>query len=156
MYMEKAISQATHWIEASLWYASPTLWILCLGKLSFCKYVLCFQSWFDLFHQMQDIRHFLLILPPNALDLVILIRKRSPLVWRSLPKVEEDDNFRRELSTALQLDANIVPVTDNFQWPEPDSLPEVGSGKVCSIIFFRFTQLHGYRKDCLIIAQLRT
>ena len=156
MYMEKAIFQATHWIEASLWYVSPTLWILCLGKLSFCKYVLCFQSWFDLFHQMQDIRHFLLILPPNALDLVILIRKRSPLVWRSLPKVEEDDNFRRELSTALQLDANIVPVTDNFQWPEPDSLPEVGSGKVCSIIFFRFTQLHGYRKDCLIIAQLRT
>ena len=156
MYMEKAISQATHWIEASLWYASPTLWILCLGKLSFCKYVLCFQSWFDLFHQMQDIRHFLLILPPNALDLVILIRLRSPLVWRSLPKVEEDDNFRRELSTALQLDANIVPVTDNFQWPEPDSLPEVDSGKVWKYFFFRFTQLHGYRNDCMIVAQLRT
>ena len=78
---------------------------------------------------MQDIRHFLLILPPNALDLVILIRQRSPSEDFK-PKVEEDDNFRRELSTALQLDANIVPVTDNFQWPEPDSLPEVGSGKV--------------------------
>ena len=77
---------------------------------------------------MQDIRHFLLILPPNALDLVILIRLRSPSEDFK-PKVEEDDNFRRELSTALQLDANIVPVTDNFQWPEPDSLPEVGSGK---------------------------
>ena len=96
---------------------------------------------------MQDIRHFLLILPPNALDLVILIRQRSPSEDFK-PKVEEDDNFRRELSTALQLDANIVPVTDNFQWPEPDSLPEVGSGKVCSIIFF---DLHNCMVNVMIV-----
>ena len=44
-------------------------------------------------------------------------------------QVEEDDNFRRELSTALQMETNIVPVTDNFQWPEPDSLPEVLAAK---------------------------
>ena len=45
---------------------------------------------------------------------------------KPIKKVEEDDNFRQELSTALQMETNIVPVTDNFQWPEPDSLPEVG------------------------------
>jgi len=79
---------------------------------------------------MQDIRHFLLILPPNALDLV-----------------EEDDNFRRELSTALQLDANIVPVTDNFQWPEPDSLPE----DIRAISYFNCVRwVHDYQDACVL------
>jgi len=79
---------------------------------------------------MQDIRHFLLILPPNALDLV-----------------EEDDNFRRELATALQLDTNIVPVTDNFQWPEPDSLPE----DIRAISYFNCVRwVHDYQDACVL------
>jgi len=79
---------------------------------------------------LQDIRHFLLILPPNAFDLV-----------------EEDDNFRRELSTALQMETNIVPVTDNFQWPEPDSLPE----DIRAISYFNCVRwVHDYQDACIL------
>ena len=65
-------------------------------------------------------KDFLKIIPPDPDQF------QSSSSPKPIKKVEEDDNFRQELSTALQMETNIVPVTDNFQWPEPDSLPEVG------------------------------
>ncbi|KAM4701865.1 NAD(+) hydrolase SARM1 [Discoglossus pictus] len=56
-------------------------------------------------------RNFVLVLSTGALD-------------KCMGDNECKDWVHKEIATALSCNKNIVPVTDNFQWPDPMSLPE--------------------------------
>uniref|UniRef100_A0A3B4B8W9 NAD(+) hydrolase SARM1 n=1 Tax=Periophthalmus magnuspinnatus TaxID=409849 RepID=A0A3B4B8W9_9GOBI len=64
-----------------------------------------------LIQSVQRARNFILVLSANALD-------------KCMGDTAMKDWVHKEISTALSCKKNIVPVTDNFQWPEPASLPE--------------------------------
>ncbi|KAI2656307.1 NAD(+) hydrolase SARM1 [Labeo rohita] len=60
---------------------------------------------------VQRARNFILVLSANALD-------------KCMGDVAMKDWVHKEIVTALNGKKNIVPVTDNFVWPNPASLPE--------------------------------
>ncbi|KAK2831565.1 hypothetical protein Q7C36_016651 [Tachysurus vachellii] len=60
---------------------------------------------------VQKARNFILVLSANALD-------------KCMGDTGMKDWVHKEIVTALKGKKNIVPVTDNFQWPDPNSLPE--------------------------------
>ncbi|XP_051966725.1 NAD(+) hydrolase SARM1-like [Xyrauchen texanus] len=60
---------------------------------------------------LQRARNFILVLSANALD-------------KCMGDVAMKDWVHKEIVTALNEKKNIVPVTDNFTWPDPASLPE--------------------------------
>ncbi|TRY95371.1 hypothetical protein DNTS_035708 [Danionella cerebrum] len=60
---------------------------------------------------VQRARNFILVLSANALD-------------KCMGDVAMKDWVHKEIVTALSDKKNIVPVTDNFVWPDPASLPE--------------------------------
>ncbi|ROL53350.1 Sterile alpha and TIR motif-containing protein 1 [Anabarilius grahami] len=60
---------------------------------------------------VQRARNFILVLSANALD-------------KCMGDVAMKDWVHKEIVTALNGKKNIVPVTDNFVWPDPASLPE--------------------------------
>ncbi|KAB5550514.1 hypothetical protein PHYPO_G00054590 [Pangasianodon hypophthalmus] len=60
---------------------------------------------------VQRARNFILVLSANALD-------------KCMGDTGMKDWVHKEIVTALKGKKNIVPVTDNFQWPDPNSLPE--------------------------------
>lgn len=60
---------------------------------------------------VQRARNFILVLSANALD-------------KCMGDVAMKDWVHKEIVTALNGKKNIVPVTDNFVWPDPTSLPE--------------------------------
>lgn len=60
---------------------------------------------------VQRARNFILVLSANALD-------------KCMGDVAMKDWVHKEIVTALNGKKNIVPVTDNFAWPDPASLPE--------------------------------
>ncbi|XP_051535160.1 NAD(+) hydrolase SARM1-like [Myxocyprinus asiaticus] len=64
---------------------------------------------------LQRARNFILVLSANALD-------------KCMGDVAMKDWVHKEIVTALNGKKNIVPVTDNFMWPDPASLPEDMSG----------------------------
>lgn len=64
-----------------------------------------------LIQSVQRARNFILVLSANALD-------------KCMGDMSMKDWVHKEIVTALTCKKNIVPVTDNFQWPEPTSLPE--------------------------------
>ncbi|XP_053941162.1 NAD(+) hydrolase SARM1 isoform X1 [Cuculus canorus] len=55
-------------------------------------------------------RNFVLVLSPNALD-------------KCMGDPECKDWVHKEIVTALNCGKNIVPVTDHFEWPDPETLP---------------------------------
>ncbi|KAM9468556.1 NAD(+) hydrolase SARM1 isoform 1-T1 [Clarias gariepinus] len=64
-----------------------------------------------LISSVQRARNFILVLSANALD-------------KCMGDTGMKDWVHKEIVTALNGKKNIVPVTDNFQWPDPNSLPE--------------------------------
>ncbi|XP_063620717.1 NAD(+) hydrolase sarm1-like isoform X5 [Cydia splendana] len=65
----------------------------------------------NLLQSIRQAKHFLLVLTPYALD-------------RCKHDNEQKDWVHREIVAALQSQCNIVPIIDNFAWPEPEELPE--------------------------------
>jgi hypothetical protein len=65
----------------------------------------------NLLQSIRQARHFLLILTPNALD-------------RCIEDKECKDWVHREIVAALESQCNIIPIMDNFNWPESEHLPE--------------------------------
>uniref|UniRef100_A0A4W5LN77 NAD(+) hydrolase SARM1 n=1 Tax=Hucho hucho TaxID=62062 RepID=A0A4W5LN77_9TELE len=64
-----------------------------------------------LIQSVQRARNFILVLSANALD-------------KCMGDTGMKDWVHKEIVTALAGKKNIVPVTDNFMWPDPNSLPE--------------------------------
>ncbi|KAG5836727.1 hypothetical protein ANANG_G00231630 [Anguilla anguilla] len=63
-----------------------------------------------LIQSVQRARNFILVLSANALD-------------KCMGDEGMKDWVHKEIVTALNEKKNVVPVTDNFQWPDPSSLP---------------------------------
>ncbi|KFV71945.1 Sterile alpha and TIR motif-containing protein 1 [Struthio camelus australis] len=64
-----------------------------------------------LIQSVMSARNFVLVLSPNALD-------------KCMGDPECKDWVHKEIVTALNSGKNIVPVTDHFEWPDPQTLPE--------------------------------
>lgn len=82
---------------------------------------------------IQETKHFVLILPPSGLDSCL---------------VESTGNkkLHEEIVAALASDANIVPVTDDFQWPDQEELHD----DVRAISYFNSVRwVHDYQEACI-------
>ncbi|XP_053676658.1 NAD(+) hydrolase sarm1 [Anopheles nili] len=87
----------------------------------------------NLLQSIQHAKHFLLVLTPDALD-------------RCVDDAECKDWVHREIVAALTSGCNIIPIIDNFQWPEPEKLPEDMRG-VCHFNGVRW--IHDYQDACV-------
>ena len=65
----------------------------------------------NLLQSISQAKYFILVLTPNALD-------------RCLGDHERKDWVHREICAALESNCKIIPIIDNFQWPQPEDLPE--------------------------------
>ena len=65
----------------------------------------------DVSFLIRDSKYFVLVLSPGGLDSCL-----SPRSWQC--------RLYQEIQTALKAGLKIIPVTDEFQWPMPESLPE--------------------------------
>lgn len=87
----------------------------------------------NLLQSIRHAKHFLLVLTQDALD-------------RCIEDAEGKDWVHREIVAALNSDCNIIPIIDNFQWPEPERLPEDMRG-VCHFNGVRW--IHDYQDACV-------
>lgn len=82
---------------------------------------------------IQETKHFVLILPPGGLDSCLLQNTGS-------------EKLHLEIVAALASDANIVPVTDNFQWPDQEEL----NHDVRAVSYFNCVRwVHDYQDACI-------
>ena len=65
----------------------------------------------NLISSIKQAKNFILVLTPNALD-------------RCINDTDCKDWVHREIVEALKNNCNIIPVVENFDWPDPESLPE--------------------------------
>ncbi|XP_050680745.1 NAD(+) hydrolase sarm1-like isoform X1 [Leptidea sinapis] len=87
----------------------------------------------DLLESIQHAKHFLLVLTPNALD-------------KCKEDYDQKDCLHREVVAALNSQCNIVPIIDNFVWPEPEELPE----DMQALCFFNGIRwIHDYQDACV-------
>ncbi|XP_066591277.1 NAD(+) hydrolase sarm1 isoform X2 [Prorops nasuta] len=87
----------------------------------------------NLLQSIRQAKHFLLVLTPQALE-------------RCIQDTECKDWVHREIVAALQSQCNIIPIIDNFQWPEPEELPE-DMRAVCHFNGVRW--IHDYQDACV-------
>lgn len=87
----------------------------------------------NLLNSIRQAKHFLLVLTPNALE-------------RCTGDTECKDWVHKEIVEALQSQCNIIPILDNFQWPEPETLPE-DMRAVCYFNGVRW--IHDYQDACV-------
>ncbi|XP_062543365.1 NAD(+) hydrolase sarm1 isoform X5 [Armigeres subalbatus] len=87
----------------------------------------------NLLQSIRHAKHFLLVLTQDALE-------------RCVDDVEGKDWVHREIVAALNSECNIIPIIDNFQWPEPERLPEDMRG-VCHFNGVRW--IHDYQDACV-------
>ncbi|XP_053625123.1 NAD(+) hydrolase sarm1 isoform X3 [Plodia interpunctella] len=87
----------------------------------------------NLLQSIRQAKHFLLVLTPNALD-------------RCINDNEQKDWVHREIVAALQSQCNIVPIIDNFDWPNAEELPE-DMRAVCHFNGVRW--IHDYQDACV-------
>ncbi|XP_014293947.2 NAD(+) hydrolase sarm1 isoform X4 [Halyomorpha halys] len=87
----------------------------------------------NLLQSIKQAKHFLLVLTPEALD-------------RCVADDECKDWIHREIVAALESSCNIVPITDNFQWPDAEILPE-DMRPVCYFNGVRW--IHDYQDACV-------
>ncbi|KAG5877943.1 hypothetical protein JTB14_005140 [Gonioctena quinquepunctata] len=87
----------------------------------------------NLLQSIQKAKHFLLVLTPNALD-------------RCVDDHERKDWVHREICAALSANCNIIPIIDNFIFPETDTLPE-DMRQVCHFNAVRW--IHDYQDACV-------
>ena len=82
---------------------------------------------------IQETKHFVLILPPGGLDSCLVENTGSEKLYK-------------EIVAALASDANIVPVTDNFQWPDQEEVHE----DVRAVSYFNSVRwVHDYQEACI-------
>ncbi|UYV64377.1 SARM1 [Cordylochernes scorpioides] len=87
----------------------------------------------NLLGSIRQARNFLLVLTPAALD-------------RCVGDVDCKDWVHREVVAALQSQCKIIPITDNFNWPESDKLPE----DMRSVLKFNAIKwIHDYQDACV-------
>lgn len=87
----------------------------------------------NLLQSIRQAKFFLLVLTPKALE-------------RCIADVECKDWVHREIVAALQSQCNIIPIIDNFQWPDPEQLPE-DMRAVCHFNGVRW--IHDYQDACV-------
>ncbi|XP_076051281.1 NAD(+) hydrolase sarm1-like isoform X3 [Oratosquilla oratoria] len=87
----------------------------------------------NLLNSIRQAKNFILVLTPNALD-------------RCIGDTECKDWVHREIVAALQSGCEIIPIIDNFQWPEPEQLPE-DMRAVCTFNGVRW--IHDYQDACV-------
>ncbi|XP_071546751.1 NAD(+) hydrolase sarm1 isoform X5 [Panulirus ornatus] len=87
----------------------------------------------NLLNSIRQAKNFLLVLTPNALD-------------RCIGDTECKDWVHREIVEALQSGCNIIPITDNFQWPDSEELPEDMQAVCC---FNGVRWIHDYQDACV-------
>uniref|UniRef100_A0A0K8SPA2 ADP-ribosyl cyclase/cyclic ADP-ribose hydrolase n=2 Tax=Lygus hesperus TaxID=30085 RepID=A0A0K8SPA2_LYGHE len=87
----------------------------------------------NLLQSIKSAKHFILVLTPNALD-------------RCIDDDECKDWVHREIVAALQAQCNIIPITDNFSWPAPETLPD-DMRAVCN--FNGVMWIHDYQDACV-------
>jgi len=82
---------------------------------------------------IQETKHFVLILPPGGLDTCLV-------------ESSGGEKLRLEIVAALASEANIVPVTDNFQWPDQEELLV----EVRAVSYFNCVRwVHDYQDACI-------
>ncbi|XP_052799930.1 NAD(+) hydrolase SARM1-like isoform X1 [Mya arenaria] len=78
-------------------------------------------------------KNFILVLTADALE-------------RCIGDTQRKDWVHREIAAAMESKCNIIPVTDNFMWPTPDSLPE----DIRQICYFNGIKwIHDYQEACV-------
>lgn len=87
----------------------------------------------NLLQSIRQAKHFLLVLTPKALE-------------RCRHDADCKDWVHREIVAALDSHCNIIPIIDNFQWPEPEELPE-DMRAVCHFNGVRW--IHDYQDACV-------
>ncbi|CAG0888489.1 unnamed protein product [Cyprideis torosa] len=87
----------------------------------------------NLLQSIRQAKHFLLVLTPNALD-------------RCIGDDQTKDWVHKEIVAALEAKCNIIPIIDNFQWPETEKLPE-DMRAVCYFNGVRW--IHDYQDACV-------
>ncbi|CAD7083016.1 unnamed protein product [Hermetia illucens] len=87
----------------------------------------------NLLNSIRQAKHFILVLTPNALE-------------RCSEDHECKDWVHREIVAALTSNCNIIPIIDNFQWPEPEELPE-DMRSICHFNAIRW--IHDYQDACV-------
>ncbi|CAL4079217.1 unnamed protein product [Meganyctiphanes norvegica] len=87
----------------------------------------------NLLSSIRQAKNFLLVLTPSALE-------------RCINDIECKDWVHKEIVEALQSGCNIIPIIDNFQWPEPEELPE-DMRAVCYFNGVRW--IHDYQDACV-------
>jgi len=87
----------------------------------------------NLLDSIKAARNFILVLSPNALD-------------RCIGDLECKDWVHKEIVAALASNCNIIPIMDNFHWPDADQLPE----DMRSICYFNGVRwIHDYQDACV-------
>ncbi|KAG1686944.1 Sterile alpha and TIR motif-containing protein 1 [Nymphon striatum] len=87
----------------------------------------------NLLQSIRQAKNFILVLTPNALD-------------RCVGDVDCKDWVHREILAALESKCNIIPIIDNFQWPESDKLP----GDMSAVCYFNGVRwIHDYQDACV-------
>nr|XP_029722442.1 sterile alpha and TIR motif-containing protein 1-like isoform X3 [Aedes albopictus] len=87
----------------------------------------------NLLQSIRHAKHFLLVLTQDALE-------------RCVDDLEGKDWVHREIVAALNSDCNIIPIIDNFEWPDQERLPEDMRG-VCHFNGVRW--IHDYQDACV-------
>ncbi|XP_037092455.1 NAD(+) hydrolase sarm1-like isoform X3 [Pollicipes pollicipes] len=87
----------------------------------------------NLLNSIRQAKNFILVLTPSALD-------------RCIEDVDQKDWIHKEVYAALQSKCNIIPVIDNFQWPEAEELPE-DMRAICT--FNGISWIHDYQDACV-------
>lgn len=87
----------------------------------------------NLLDSIKTAKNFILVLSPNALD-------------RCIGDHECKDWVHKEIVAALASNCNIIPIIDNFHWPDSDQLPE----DMRSITYFNGVRwIHDYQDACV-------
>lgn len=78
-------------------------------------------------------KNFILVLTPNALD-------------RCMGDDEQNDWVHKEIVAAMECGCNIIPLLDNFHWPQSEKLPE----DMRQVTFFNGIRwIHDYQDACV-------
>lgn len=87
----------------------------------------------NLLDSIKAAKNFIIVLSPSALD-------------RCVDDHGCKDWVHKEIVAALASNCNIIPIIDNFHWPDPEQLPE----DMRSIIYFNGVRwIHDYQDACI-------
>ncbi|XP_026676263.1 sterile alpha and TIR motif-containing protein 1 isoform X1 [Diaphorina citri] len=89
----------------------------------------------NLLQSIKQARNFLLVLTPKALDRCMEDNESECKDW-----------VHREIVAALQSGCNIIPILDNFAWPDPEQLP-ADMRAICKFNGVRW--IHDYQDACV-------